>query len=120
MIDLTALDASLDKTQSVTFKDGAAFDFKNNLWLNTTQIPAKVSIVEQSPGSSLTRLPVPILESSPDAMTVTSEVTTETRIEDLETSVEKLSSYTSEIFTLLRAQTKATNFAPASGSDKKS
>ena len=49
-------------------------------------------------------------------MTVNSEVTTETRIEDLETSVEKLSSDTSEILTLLRAQSKATNVAPVSGS----
>ena len=97
IIDLTALDTSLDKTQSVTFKDGAAFDFKDDLSLNATRVPAKFSTVEQSPGSIPTRLPVSILKFSPDTMTITPEVTTETRIEDLETSVKQLSSDTSEI-----------------------
>ena len=121
MIDLTELDTSLDESQSVTFKDGAVFDFKDDISLNTTRVPAKVSIIEQSLASSPNRpLPVSILKSSPDAMTVTSEFTTETRIGDLETSVEKLTSDTNEILNLLKAQTKATNVAPASGSGEKS
>ena len=48
MIDLTALDTSLDESQSITFKDGAAFDFKEDISLNTTRILAKASTVAQS------------------------------------------------------------------------
>ena len=51
-------------------------------------------------------------------MTVNSEGTTETLIEDFKTSVEKFSSDTSEILTLLRAPSKATDVAPASGSSE--
>ena len=121
MVDLTALDASLDESQSVTFKDGATFDFKEDISLNTTRVPAKDSTVTQPPVSTPNRPPpTSILKTSPDAMTVTSEFTTETRIEDLETSVEKLTSDTSEILNLLKAQNKATNVAPASGSGEKS
>ena len=103
MVDITALNTSVDETQSVIFQDGADFDFDDALLLNTTRVPGT-----QSPGNSPPRAPFSILKSSPDAMTVNSEVTTERHIEDLETSVEKLSSDTSEILTLLRAQSKAT------------
>ena len=111
MVDLTALKTSVDETQSVIFQDGAAFDFNDVLSLNITRVPGT-----QIPVSSPPRVPVSILKSSPDAMTVRSQVTIETLIEDLETSVEKLSSDTCEILTVHRAQSKATNVAPASGS----
>ena len=62
IIDLTTLNTSLDETQSVSFKDGAVFDFIDDFSLNTTRVPTKVSIVEQSPGSSPTRLLVSILK----------------------------------------------------------
>ena len=116
MLDLTALDTSIDETQSVTFQDGAAFDFNDTLSLNTTRIPGTASL---SHATSPPRASVSILKSSPDSMTVTSEVTTETRIEDLETSVEKLTNDTSEILSLIRAQARATNVAPASGSGER-
>ena len=71
MIDLTALDNSLDESQSVTFKDGAVFDFKEDISLNTTHVPAKASTIEQSPASSPNRpLPASILKSSPDSTPV--------------------------------------------------
>ena len=119
MIDLTALDNSLDETQSVTFQDGAEFDFNDTLSLNTTRLNGTTtsSTTNSPPRASA---PVSILKSSPDSMTVSSEVTTETRIEDLETSVEKLTNDTSEILTLIRAQAaRANNVAPASGSGEK-
>ena len=116
MIDLTALDTSVDETQSVTFQDGAAFDFNDTLSLNTTRVNGIAPITQ---ATSPTRAPVSILKSSPDNMSVTSEVTTQTRIEDLETSVEKLTNDTSEILSLIRAQAQTKNVAPASGSGEK-
>ena len=116
MIDLTALNTSVDETQSVTFQDGAAFDFNDTLSLNTTRVNGTTAL---SNPTSPTRAPVSILKSSPDSMTVNSEVTTETRIEDLETSVEKLTNDTSEILSLIRAQARAASVAPASGSGEK-
>lgn len=116
MIDLTALDTSVDETQSVTFQDGAAFDFNDTLSLNTTRVNGTTPITQ---ATSPTRAPVSILKSSPDSMSVTSEVTTQTRIEDLETSVEKLTNDTSEILSLIRAQAQTKNVAPASGSGEK-
>ena len=100
MIDLTALNTSVDETQSVTFQDGASFDFNDTLLLNTTRVSGTTA---QSQATIPPRAPVSIIKSSPDSMTVTSEVTTDTRIEDLNISVENLSSDTSEILTLLRA-----------------
>ena len=120
MVDLTALDTSLDESQSVTFKNGAAFDFKDDISLNTTRVPATANTVTQSPATSPNRPPpTSILKTSHDAMTVTSEFTTETRLGDLETSVEELRNNSSEILNLLKAQNKATNVAPASGSGEK-
>ena len=116
MIDLSALDTSVDETQSVTFQDGAEFDFNDTLSLNTTRVNGTTAL---SNPTSPTRAPVSILKSSPDSMTVNSEVTTETRIEDLETSVEKLTNDTSEILSLIRAQARANSVAPASGSGEK-
>ena len=116
MIDLTTLNTSVNETQSVTFQDGAAFDFNDTLSLNNTRVPGMAA---QSQATSSPRAPVSILKPSPDSMTFTSEVTTETRIEDLEISAEKDSSGTSEILTLLRAQSRVTNFAPASGAGEK-
>jgi hypothetical protein len=116
MIDLSALDTTVDETQSVTFQDGAEFDFNDTLSLNTTRVNGTTAL---SNPTSPTRAPVSILKSSPDSMTVNSEVTTETRIEDLETSVEKLTNDTSEILSLIRAQARAASVAPASGSGEK-
>jgi len=45
MIDLTALDTCLDESQPVTFKDGAAFDFKDDISLNITRVSAKASAI---------------------------------------------------------------------------
>ena len=116
MIDLPTLDTSVDETQSVTFQDGEAFDFNDTLSLNTTRINGTTPITQTT---SPTRAPVSILKSSPDSLSVTSEVTTQTRIEDLETSVEKLTNDTSEILSLIRAQAQTKNVAPASGSGEK-
>ena len=116
MIDLTALNTSIDEAQSVTFQDGAAFDFNDTLSLNTTRVNGTAPLTH---ATSPPRAPVSILKSSPDNMSVTSEVTTQTRIEDLETSVEKLTNDTSEILSLIRAQAIANNVAQASGSGEK-
>ena len=72
MIDLTALNTSVDETQSVTFQDGAAFDFIDTLSLNTTRISGIATLFEATIPH---RTHVLILKSRPDSMTVTSEVT---------------------------------------------
>ena len=48
MIDLTELDLSLDESEAVIFKGGAVFNFKDDISLNTTRIPAKTNTIEES------------------------------------------------------------------------
>ena len=115
MIDMTALDASLDENQSVTFKEGVHFDFNDDISLNTTRINTaedkrSPSTPRHRPSSTKS-----ILKSPSSDRSITSEVTTETRIDDLENSVTKLESTSQQILALLK---KSTNVAPAPNSSE--
>ena len=113
MIDLTALDASLDENQSVTFKEGVHFDFNDDISLNTTRVTSPKEKQSVSTTRTCSTSTKSILKSPSSDRSVTSEVTTETRLDDLESSVSKLESTSQQILALLQ---KGANVAPAPSS----
>jgi len=104
MIDLTALNKSIGKIHSVTFKDGGAFNFNDNISLNTIRI--KDADQPTSPFPGRTASLAPIVRSFLTRCSAASEATMDTRVEDLETSVDQLLSDTAEINKLLRENNK--------------
>ena len=110
MIDLTALDNSLDENTSVTFRDGVNFDFNDEISVKTTRVTDKEGTSSKHRPNS-PKNTKSILRSPSGDRSVTSEVTTETRLDDLESTVCELRSTSQQILALLQ---KNTNVAPAS------
>ena len=110
MIDLTELDIGLDENQAVKFKDGIHYNFDDGISLNTTRVHDKSSTSHDNFTSppKKPRQPISILRNSPDDRTITSEVTTESRINDLEMSVTDLKGMSLQILALIKSQ-KSTN-----------
>ena len=114
MIDMTALDASLDENQSVTFKEGVHFDFNNDISLNTTRIHSPIDKPSVSTSRTCSTTTKSILKSPSSDRSITSDFTTKTRLEDLESSVSKLESTSQQILAILQ---NGKNAAPASSTE---
>ena len=105
------LDNSLDENISVKFQEGVNFDFNEDISLTTTRI---IEGDEKSPTKTRptsTRGTRSILRSPTGDRSVTSEVTTETRLDDLESTVSELRTASQQILAILQNKT---NVAPAS------
>ena len=110
MIDLTALDNSLDENISVKFQEGVNFDFNEDISLTTTRIIEGDGKSPTKTRTTSTKGTRSILKSPTGDRSVTSEVTTETRLDDLESTVSELHTTSQQILALLQ---KKTNAAPA-------
>ena len=105
MTDLTTLNESVEKTQSVTFKDGGAFNFNDNMSIYI--ICMRDTYHPTSTFQHCTESPASILRSSLKNLgSVSSKVTLDTGVGDSETSVNQIPSNTSEILKLLPENNK--------------
>ena len=92
LIDASHLDDEGSDTE-VSFKSGVHFNFADDISVNTTRINTTGNNTPPSKGSSSPASPPSILKTPSDSMTISSDITTESRIKVLESGMEQILKY---------------------------
>ena len=115
LVDLSSLEP-LDESKEVEFQDGTAFNFDGELSIKTTRsTTSNQDDDDDASHHSHTSKPASILRSA--GTSVTSDMTENTRIDDLECSLARLDTKFDSLIQALTGKSKPSSSAQGDGED---